>query len=411
MHGLSSAAVEFKIAKTASNLRLAKLTVNHIRKQRVPTNVLAPAQVRYIGVGVLLILKFPQEKRPMTAKANELGSDKAIAQVGAAVAGNRGGQCKSIGSGNVKHGQNLAQTAGRRYETPDLYIIKASPGKGLGMFATRDISKGTRIVAEKPFFSLTHRPEVSSSDPHAQNDISKAYHSLPTSEQLKYMSLHCPERPDCSRVFSIYEANCFEMGLGTCICLHASRINHSCVPNAHYSWNSRIEQETVHAVKEIVEGEEITITYCSAYHTLKERKCEIMPYLFNCSCPACDIHTNFGRRSQIRRQQMTELDQEIADYQNEPPAARAEYGHYDEMSAILRLVNLLDEEGLVQEKSLAFHDAAECALKRGLKEEAVKYACQELDVDICCNGKDSASYKETMNFFLRIDLGSEEVSD
>lgn len=291
-----------------------------------------------------------------------------------------------------------------------LYTIKESPGKGFGMFATINIRKGTRILAEKPFFTLSNRPELSLSDPYAPNDISEAFHRLPASELIKYLSLHCPDRPGCSFRVSTYEANCFEMGSGTCICLDASRINHSCIPNAHYSWNSGIKRETVHAVKDISKDEEITISYCSAIRTLEERKCDPEPYVFTCSCPACRTDTAFGITSQFRRLQLQDLDQEIADFQNDPRAARKEYGRCDEMSAIKRLLKFIDREGLGYEKSRAYHEA-ECALKRGSREKALKYAGMELEEDLCCVGRDSPDYDETRAFFLRVYSGAEEALD
>lgn len=351
--------------------------------------------------------ELPQETRPKVAKANKLERRKAVPHERATDDGHQDEQYKTVRSSNVNVDQNLTRTVGRNAEAPALYVIKASPGKGLGMFATEDIQKGTRILAENPFFTLTERPVVSSSDPYAPNDISQAFDRLSDNKIRKFMSLHCPKRPGCSVIVNIYEANCFEMGSGTCICLDAARINHSCVPNAHYSWNASIGRETVHAVKDIPKGEEITISYCSAFHTLDERKRELEPYHFTCRCPACQTDTDFGIRSQLRRQQMLDLHHEIADYQNDPPAARAEYGHSDERSAILELVKLIDEEGLVYEKSLAYHDAAECALKRGLRMKASKYASKELDVDLCCVGEDSPSYKETATFFLRVYFGAE----
>jgi SET domain-containing protein len=41
------------------------------------------------------------------------------------------------------------------------------------------------------------------------------------------------------------------------ICL----VNHSCLPNAHNSWNSDAKWETIHAIRYIKPGEEITISY------------------------------------------------------------------------------------------------------------------------------------------------------
>ena len=201
------------------------------------------------------------------------------------------------------------------------------------------------------------------------------------------------------------------MGAGTCICLDASRINHCCIPNAHYSWNSSIQRETVHAIKDISKDEEVTISYCSAFHTLEGRKRELEAYVFACSCPACQTNTDFGFRSQIRRQQMRDLGQQIADHRDDPSAARIESDHCIEVSAILRLVNLIEEEGLVYEKSLAYHGAAECALKRGLREEALIYASKELEVVFRCVGRDSPYYDETMNFLRGICFSAKGVGD
>lgn len=405
-HGLSPADIKLKDAGAASNPRLMGTERLLKAKRQLSRNALALAQVRCIGVVDDMILKLPQKKRPIIANANKIKRRKA-----ARAAGHQSRQYRASRYSNVKIDRNLTPTAARNVETSTLYIIKASPGKGLGMFATREIRKGTRILAEKPFFTLSDRPELSVSDPYAPNDISEAFERLPASEQRKYFSLHCPDRPDCSPGVSIYEANCFEMGSGTCICLDASRINHSCIANAHYSWNDSIKRETVHAVKDISKDEEITISYCSAILSFEERRRELESYVFNCSCPACKTGTEFGMRSQIRRLEMVDLDQEIADYQNDPLAAREEYGQYDEMSAIRRLVKLMDKEGLVYQKSLAYHDAAECALKRGSREKALEYASKELDVDLCCVGRDSPDYDETIAFFLRVYFGAEEILD
>ncbi|PMB66787.1 SET domain-containing protein 5 [Beauveria bassiana] len=40
-----------------------------------------------------------------------------------------------------------------------------------------------------------------------------------------------------------------------------SRINHSCVPNTHWVFNTAIERLTVHAIRHIRAGEQITISY------------------------------------------------------------------------------------------------------------------------------------------------------
>ena len=411
MHGLGLVDIKFSNARaTSTPSTMGKETLLTTKKQS-HRSILALAQVCCINVTVVVILIISQRKRLMIAKANELKRCREGAQGAVTKAGHQAGQYRNIGSSNSKANQNLIPTVSRHIKASAIYIIENSPGKGLGMFATNSIRKGTRILAEKPFFCLSEAPELSLIDPYAPNDISEAFDHLTINEQSKYMSLHCPERSDCSPLVSIYEANCYEMGPGTCICLDASRINHSCIPNAHFSWNDSTKRITVHAVKDIPMGEEVTISYCPAIRTFKGRQSSLKPYVFTCRCLACQMDTEFGRSSRIRRQQMRNLDHEIADFQHDPSAARAEYGNCNEEPAILRLVNLLNDEGLVYETSRAYHDAAEWAWKQGLRVEALQYASKELDVDLCCVGRDSPSYKETMNFFLRIYFGGEEILD
>lgn len=349
-----------------------------------------------------MILIFIQQVRVEDAKFNGLEGRKTRGLAGATTAGQRSEQHKTIESSHFKVNPSLSPTADPDVHSSTLYVIKESPGKGRGMFATTHIREGTRILAEEPFFTLAKSPEVSLTDPYAPNDISKAFDRLPTDKQLKYMQLHCPKRMDCSVLVGIYEANCYEMGTGDCFCVDASRINHSCFPNSHYSWNDNIRRLTVHAVKDIPKGEEITVSYCSGFCTLKKRRLKLKPYVFTCRCPACQEDTDFGRLSRNRRREIVNLRQEIADYQNDSRAARSKHVSCDEQSAISKVLSLIEEEGLVHEKSIAYRDAVDWALKKGYREEALKYASKELDVDSCCTGKDSPSYLETKSFLQKI---------
>ena len=55
-----------------------------------------------------------------------------------------------------------------------------------------------------------------------------------------------------------------------------SRANYSCRPNAHFTWNTRLGeagQATIHALKHIAVGEEITISYIPGpEHSLEPRE-------------------------------------------------------------------------------------------------------------------------------------------
>ena len=71
-----------------------------------------------------------------------------------------------------------------------------------------------------------------------------------------------------------------------------SRINHSCRPNAIVEWNPSKGEGTLHALRKIAAGEEITIDYlCRPEDTLnsisERRKLLEEQYDFVCTCPAC----------------------------------------------------------------------------------------------------------------------------
>lgn len=58
------------------------------------------------------------------------------------------------------------------------------------------------------------------------------------------------------KVLAIYAANAFVDKFPL-----VSRINHSCPPNIHFSFNSKLGRETFHAIRDITASEELTIMY------------------------------------------------------------------------------------------------------------------------------------------------------
>lgn len=54
--------------------------------------------------------------------------------------------------------------------------------------------------------------------------------------------------------------------------LEMSQFNHACNPNAQATWNGSIGQETLHALRDIEDGEEITISYLGSLMLRKERQ-------------------------------------------------------------------------------------------------------------------------------------------
>lgn len=77
--------------------------------------------------------------------------------------------------------------------------------------------------------------------------------------------------------------------------LDAARINHSCRPNAHRSWNDNLQRLTVHAVRDIERGQEIAISYLGETLSYIKRQAILKHrFRFDCACRLCSA-TQFQR--------------------------------------------------------------------------------------------------------------------
>ena len=202
-------------------------------------------------------------------------------------------------------------------------------------------------------------------------EIPRLFSNLSEEDKAVFLSLHCRSSGDVDakrraflfehlesqeealglsmeeqvQVMGIFETNAFKADSGSVICPEASRINHSCVPNVHHCWNNTIGAETVHAVRDISIGEEITTTYIAICRTHDQRESELDRYGFKCSCPACDTSTAFGMASKRRRERLFKLDQDLAMYDQLPMFSQIRDDH-QALRGGQEVMKLLAEEGL-----------------------------------------------------------------
>jgi len=203
-----------------------------------------------------------------------------------------------------------------------MFEVKHIDEKGLGCFATTDIKTGTLIHSEYPqipkddfddiltiweafkrmsridqleFMTLFDKYTVMRFLPldlkiEFKHEIEKEFRELKS-----YIAQHYGHDPmkirEILKVYNIYQTNHFENGVS----IKASRINHSCRPNACCflglkNTNSPIE---IRAVADIKEGEEITISYVNEYdYGLQDRKSRqevlLRGRFFLCQCEYCE---------------------------------------------------------------------------------------------------------------------------
>ena len=136
-----------------------------------------------------------------------------------------------------------------------LYSIREVSGKGHGWIATTTINKDTCILSESPLFQASRYCDA----------ITKGVAALSKEQLMNFLSLHNSFEDTHGPLVGRFLTNGLPLGSEdpekNGIFLDASRVNHSCNQNAYHAWNEPLQQLTVHAIKDIAKGEEITICY------------------------------------------------------------------------------------------------------------------------------------------------------
>ncbi|CAA20779.1 histone lysine methyltransferase Set5 [Schizosaccharomyces pombe] len=190
------------------------------------------------------------------------------------------------------------------YET-EIYKVVPIPNKGMGMIAKVKIPVGTRIFAETPLIrTKSDAKEIEEALSTKTKEEQEAFHRL--------FNAH-PDTmgpflgPFYSNALTIDETKGGMFLLG-------SRMNHDCSPNVKHTWNPRLDQVTVHAVRDIEAGEEILTTYIDLHKSHTERQKILLEHFgFKCYCSVCSVEERKIRKiSDLRRKQLAYYDRTMA---------------------------------------------------------------------------------------------------
>ena len=265
-----------------------------------------------------------------------------------------------------------------------LVLIQKVLGKGNGLVARLDIAKGQRILIEKPIFTISNFSPDSQLDSHIAGKLK----SLSKSEQRQFLSLHnnFPGKHVFSGIFKTNALPCgpdsVTGGVYPTICL----INHSCLPNSHHSWNSDAKCETVHAIRDIKAGEEITISYDTGGPSDFRQEHLRASFGFSCNCSICSLPSLELQNSDTRRRQIQHLDNAIGNsdrVMNRP----------DECLADCRsLSRILEEEyrgSAIVLVARLYYDAFQISITHGDQARAKIFAQRGYEMRVICEGEDS----------------------
>ncbi|KAH8812463.1 hypothetical protein F5884DRAFT_310434 [Xylogone sp. PMI_703] len=192
-----------------------------------------------------------------------------------------------------------------------MYTLQDIPGKGKGLVAARRILAGTRICSEEPIIRV---PETTRDIKTILASIRKQVKRLTPDQRQGFFSLHNIHAKDAniSPYLGIFQTNALPIGdqVGEAgIFLDACRINHACDNNAQKNWNESIKKHTVHALRDIEEGMEITICYLGVTNNREARQEALRrKFAFTCCCELCSLPPDQSQESDRRLLEILKLD-------------------------------------------------------------------------------------------------------
>lgn len=275
-----------------------------------------------------------------------------------------------------------------------MYAVEEVPGKGTGLIATKDILQGTRIISEKP--AITVGSHIASMK-QLETRITQQVRALSEDQQREFFTMAniYPYTNPTERNRGVFQTNALPIGPDLDaggVFLKACRINHACDSNATNFWNDNINELTIHAVRDIRKGEEITISYLSSRRNRRMRQAELQKnFKFTCCCRLCSLPPGESRNcdSKLDRIYVMDCIIESGGIEGLTSSARRMLGFVDEQ---VRLYNdpAPDVVGLAR----AYPDAFQIAVANGDLARASAFAERVLSLYLITLGDDSPDVRE-----------------
>lgn len=192
-------------------------------------------------------------------------------------------------------------------------------GKGFGAYAACAIAAGERVVNETPLVTVI----APSSTDNVCHSIQAAIFALDPARRAAFHSLSSGAASGGSlssgiaEMMSIWKSNAYPTSedsvrdgtkrSSACFAL-ACRINHSCRPNAHITWNENTGRQTVHALRPIAVDEEVTVAYVEPGLSHLARGAQLAEkFGFACTCELCGLCGAERDASDTRQRRIAEL--------------------------------------------------------------------------------------------------------
>ena len=281
-----------------------------------------------------------------------------------------------------------------------LYTVKAIAGKGKGLVAITKIAKGTRILSEIPIFMV---PRDNPNIKEVEGLVVKEVKSLDQDQQRTFFDLTNIYGDTHSESLAIARTNVLPLGSDANggLFLESSRINLSCRHNAQNTWNESIGRLTIHALRDIEERQEITISYLAGTFEYAERQRSLKEkFKFDCKCELCSLPPPQREESDVRLRKLQAIDDMIGIFS----LAQESLEPGPALDLLHTMFSLYDEEGIWDARiARAYNDAYQIANESGDEARARIFAGRAYNARRLIEGDDSPAT-------LKMKRRAEEIS-
>lgn len=276
--------------------------------------------------------------------------------------------------------------------------MRDAEGKGLGAFAIEEFRRGDLTLAEQPLFDAD---DPDSGGRKHQSNIISVVQKLSLEEKKKFMSLTnaYSANPRFATIIGIFNTNAFRTNdTVSTICVLASRFNHSCSPNARYSWHAAGDRLRIYALRDIAVGDEVNVSYLSASHVYgsrhKDRQDRLKThYGFICTCVVCSLPFLEQKASDTRRVEIAHIWESFTHYMPDQTGT-------DRLRATVHAIRLMEQEGYDADADDFTRDAA-CICACHADWESVRYwATKTYETRVAEFGEDSQRAADVRDLYL-----------
>ncbi len=326
-----------------------------------------------------------------------------------------------------------------------MFQIRQAGPKGFGIFASQHIARGTRILTERPLLSITDAsPDILAATRNltlaAQQALlplsfNFAKRSSPwrfldaTWQSLRSWSRQASTKANIASTFAIRKnrdiLNIFYNNNFALADEHntralfptIARLNHSCIPNAQGNFNTNLGRFTIHALRDIVHGDEITISYLQdGGASLEARQKRLRDgYDFDCACEICAENSPKREQSRKRRSRLhgklAIFAQQNQSAPSSEPGTHASGVRKDKLVLTLLLIDMYEQEGLAgRELASLYSAAAGLAIRLGNHLQGFTLGARGLELERDAVGEDSPFYETRRLDFEGQDFGEENTA-